>query len=90
MCNIPDLSARLDLLLTLRELPICMEDLTPVRLALQTPHMHLSVMFVSACLGCSFSFASLFLNYLPIGLILIFFQMIQEKRGTFGCIHYYL
>ncbi|KAK7132681.1 hypothetical protein R3I93_019041 [Phoxinus phoxinus] len=30
MCNIPDLSARLDLLLTLRELPICMEDLTPL------------------------------------------------------------
>lgn len=30
MCNIPNLSARLDLLLTLRELPICMEDLTPL------------------------------------------------------------
>ncbi|KTF82493.1 hypothetical protein cypCar_00030376, partial [Cyprinus carpio] len=29
MCNIPNLSARLDLLLTMRELPICMEDLTP-------------------------------------------------------------
>ncbi|XP_050952739.1 uncharacterized protein LOC127154901 [Labeo rohita] len=30
MCNIPNLSARLDLLLTMRELPICMEDLTPL------------------------------------------------------------
>ncbi|KAL1250413.1 hypothetical protein QQF64_021418, partial [Cirrhinus molitorella] len=29
MCNIPNLSARLDLLLMMRELPICMEDLTP-------------------------------------------------------------
>ncbi|KAG7472064.1 hypothetical protein MATL_G00104550 [Megalops atlanticus] len=30
MCNIPYLSARLDLLLTLRELPISMEDLQPL------------------------------------------------------------
>ncbi|XP_016134729.1 formin-like protein 3 [Sinocyclocheilus grahami] len=30
MCNISNLSARLDLLLTMRELPICMEDLTPL------------------------------------------------------------
>ncbi|XP_056589332.1 formin-H [Triplophysa dalaica] len=30
MCYIPNLSSRLDLLLMLRELPICMEDLTPL------------------------------------------------------------
>ncbi|XP_051517827.1 uncharacterized protein LOC127419985 [Myxocyprinus asiaticus] len=30
MCNIPNLSTCLDLMLTLRELPICMEDLTPL------------------------------------------------------------
>nr|XP_055044837.1 formin-H isoform X2 [Misgurnus anguillicaudatus] len=30
MCHIPNLSAQLDLLLMLRELPICMEDLTPL------------------------------------------------------------
>ncbi|XP_056306021.1 uncharacterized protein LOC130217833 isoform X2 [Danio aesculapii] len=30
MCNIPNLSAHLDLLLTMRELPISMEDLTPL------------------------------------------------------------
>ncbi len=63
MCNIPNLSARLDLLLTMRELPICMEDLTPVRLALQAPHMHLSVMFVSACL-CFSCLPSLFFSEL--------------------------
>lgn len=33
MCNIPGLSTQLDLLLTLRELPISMSDLQPVSLA---------------------------------------------------------
>ena len=34
MCNIPFLSKQLDLLLTLRELPISMSDLQPVSLLL--------------------------------------------------------
>ncbi|XP_016310071.1 formin-J-like [Sinocyclocheilus anshuiensis] len=37
MCSILNLSTRLDLLLTMRELPICMEDLTP--LIIQKIHM---------------------------------------------------
>ncbi|XP_005162511.3 uncharacterized protein isoform X2 [Danio rerio] len=37
MCNIPNLSAHLDLLLTMRELPISMEDLAP--LIIQKIHM---------------------------------------------------
>lgn len=32
MCNIPQLSTQLDLLLTLRELPISIDDLQPVSL----------------------------------------------------------
>lgn len=90
MCNIPNLSARLDLLLTLRELPICMEDLTPVRLALQTPHMHLSVMFVSGCLGFSCLLPLFFtlLNYLQIGHIqntppILFFSDDTRKERHF-------
>lgn len=37
MCNIPGLSTQLDLLLTLRELPISMSDLQPVSPARRRP-----------------------------------------------------
>src|SRR4029434_6340505 len=40
MCNISYLSSRLDLLLTLRELPITMEDLEPVRYTHAWRHTH--------------------------------------------------
>lgn len=43
MCNIPYLSTRLDLLMTLRELPISMEDLQPVSSLWLCPNINISI-----------------------------------------------